>query len=344
MERIPISKIKKLLYPTKGRDMKNSLFRKASVWSGLLTAVSMFTVSAPAQSAYPDKPITMIVNFGPGGVTDLMARALASGMEKNLKQTVIVQNRPGALGTLGPSYVSKQSPDGYTIAIVSASVVTTTPHLMDVAVKPDDLIQVAGFGKNRYGVAVNANSEFKTIADLVKASKGNQSVFFGSPSTPNSLIFFDLGQKTGGKFELISYKSGPEASLALLSNQVAVIAANPPDVISHLKAGKLRLLASGSAARWKEFPDVPTLREAGYDVSVEAWVGVAVPKNTPAAIVNRLEESVKSALAMPEVQEKILQVGADPEFMGSKAYTKYLMDEREKTGVIIKASGIPQIK
>src|SRR5690606_4020661 len=104
--------------------------------------------------ARPVEACAMIVNFGPGGVTDLMARALASGMEKDLGQPVVVQNRPGALGTLGPAYVSKQAPDGYTLGTVSASVVTTTPHLMNVAVKPEDLIQVAGFGKNRYGIVV----------------------------------------------------------------------------------------------------------------------------------------------------------------------------------------------
>ncbi|PLC52016.1 ABC transporter substrate-binding protein [Pollutimonas nitritireducens] len=319
-------------------------YRKARVLGGVFAVASMLALGAAAKAAYPERPITMVVNFGPGGVTDLMARALASGMEKNLKQTIVVQNKPGALGTLGPAHVAKQSPDGYTVAIVSASVVTTTPHLMDISIKPEDLIHVAGFGKNRYGIVVHADSEFKNVSDLVEAAKGSQSVFFGSPSTPNSLIFFDLGRKTGGKFELISYKAGPEASLALLSRQVAVIAANPPDVISHLNAGKLRLIASGSAERWREFPNVPTLREAGYDVSVEAWAGVAVPANTPPEVIDRLQESIEGALEMPEVQEKIRQVGADPMFMAGKEYTQYLLDEREKTGAIIKDAGIPRIK
>lgn len=311
---------------------------------GLLTVLGAVTTGPAAHAAYPERPITMTVNFGPGGVTDLMARALAAGMEVNLKQTIVVQNKPGALGTLGPTYVANQSPDGYNLAIVSASVVTTTPHLMDVSVKPEDLVHVAGFGKNRYGIVVREDSAFKKIDDLVQAAKGNKSVFFGSPSTPNSLIFFDLGRQTGGKFELISYKAGPEASLALLSGQVAVIAANPPDVMSHLKAEKLLLLASGSSERWPEFPDVPTLREAGYDVSVEAWVGVAVPAGTSQAVIDRLQQSIRLALEMPDVRDKIRQIGADPQFMPGKEYTQYLMDEREKTGVIIKEAGIPRIE
>ncbi|NYT25083.1 tripartite tricarboxylate transporter substrate binding protein [Alcaligenaceae bacterium] len=320
-----------------------SLRKNARVLGAVIGVAGALAFGAAAHGAYPDRPINMVVNFGPGGVTDLMARALASGMEKDLGATIVVQNRPGALGTLGPAHVAKQPADGYTLAIVSASVVTTTPHLMDVSVKPEDLVHVAGFGKNRYGIAVHADSEFKTISDLVEAAKGGESVFFGSPSTPNSLIFFDLGRKTGGKFELISYKAGPEASLALLGRQVAVIAANPPDILSHLEAGKLRLLASGSAERWREYPDVPTLREAGYDVSVEAWAGVAVPAGTPSEVVQRLQQSIERALRMPEVQEKIRQVGADPQFMAGAEYTQYLLDEREKTGEIIKEAGIPRI-
>ena len=319
------------------------MHKAVAALAGAVAATALLAATPQAAAQYPERPITMIVNFGPGGVTDLMARALASGMEKDLGQPVVVQNRPGALGTLGPAYVSKQAPDGYTLGTVSASVVTTTPHLMNVAVKPEDLIQVAGFGKNRYGIVVKQDSPLKTIDDLVQSAKGEKSVLFGSPSTPNSLIFFDLGRKTGGKFELVSYKAGPEAALALLGGHVSVIAANPPDVMSHLQAGKLRLLASGSAERWPEFPDVPTLREAGYDVSVEAWVSIAVPAGTPPAIVEHLETSIRRALEMPEVKEKIRQVGADPQFMAGEQYTEYLMQERENTGAIIKAANIPRI-
>src|SRR5690625_2448801 len=312
--------------------------------SRIVVGATALIASTVVWADFPDRPITMVVNFGPGGVTDLMARALASGMEENLGQSVVVENRPGALGTIGPAHVARQKADGYTLAIVSASVITTTPHLMDVSVQPEDLIQVAGFGKNRYAIVVNTESESQTIDDLIDSAKKGESVFFGSPSTPNSLIFFDLGRKTGADFELISYKSGPDASLALLSGDVAAIAANPPDVLSHLRANKLRMLASGSEERWPEYSEIPTLKEAGYDVSVEAWASVAVPAGTPQEIVDQLERSIKSALDKNEVQEKIRQVGADPQFMSGMAYTEYLTEERKKIGDIIEDSDIPRIK
>jgi Uncharacterized protein conserved in bacteria len=210
----------------------------------------------------------MIVNFGPGGVTDLMARALASGMEKDLGQPVVVQNRPGALGTLGPAYVSKQAPDGYTLGTVSASVVTTTPHLMNVAVKPEDLIQVAGFGKNRYGIVVKQDSPLKTIDDLVQSAKGEKSVLFGSPSTPNSLIFFDLGRKTGGKFELVSYKAGPTGP-----------------------------------QRYPLLPNVPTAAESGIkDFAVRHYVGIFGPPGLPDEIADKLNDEINKILQEPQVK------------------------------------------
>ena len=294
--------------------------------------------------AFPEKNISMVVNFGSGGVTDLMSRELARGMEADLGTSVVVFNRPGALGTLGPGYVAKQAADGYTLAVVSASVITLTPHLMDVAFGLDDLTFVAGYGKNRFGLVVKADSPHQTIDDLVNAARGGKSLFFGSPSTSNSVVIFDLGSKSKSKFELISYKSGPDTSMGLLTGQVAVIAPNPPDVMSHLKAGTLRLLASASPARWPEFPNVPTLKESGYDVALEAWVGIAVPKATPSAVVARLEKSIQVAMSQPAIAASFLKIGADPAFMDGQTYTEFLLKEREVMGRLVKESGIARIQ
>jgi len=316
-------------------------------------SISILGASAPLHevlaqtsetSTYPDKPITMVVNFGPGGVTDLMSRELARNMESELGKQVVVFNRPGALGTLGPAYVAKQSPDGYTLAVVSASGVTITPHLMDVSDDLKELQYVAGFGINRYGLVVRADSPYKTVADLIAKSKGEKSVFFGSPSTPNSLIMFDLGAKSKGKFELIAYKSGPDATLALMSGQVEVIAPNPPEVMNHIKAGTLRLLASASTERWPEFPEIPTMKESGFDVGIDSWVGIAVPKGTPKEIMNKIEKSIQTAVSNPELQKSFLNLGAAPSFMPGREYTAYLANESKIMAEKISAAAIPRIK
>ncbi len=339
--------------PGKQQTQKITPRRSIGMWTiGVLSIAliwsSAFSDKAFGQasdtSAYPVKPITMVVNFGPGGVTDLMSRELARIMETELGKQVIIFNRPGALGTLGPAYVAKQAPDGYTLAVVSASGVTITPHLMDVSDDLKDLQYVAGFGINRYGLVVRADSPYKTLADLIAKSKGEKSVFFGSPSTPNSLILFDLGAKSKGKFELIAYKSGPDATLALMSGQVEVIAPNPPEVMSHIQAGTLRLLASASTERWPEFPEVPTMKESGFDVGIDSWVGIAVPKDTPQAVMDKIEKSIKLAVANPALQKSFVNLGAIPSFMAGREYTEYLARESKKMATKITAAAIPRIK
>ena len=325
------------------RSGQSIWFRLLAVFT-LLTGVLMSPVVLAQSTTFPDKTLNMVVNFGSGGVTDLMSRELARGMEADLGASIVVFNRPGALGTLGPGYVAKQAADGYTLAVVSASVITLTPHLMDVPFGLDDLTFVAGYGKNRYGLVVKADSPYQTIDDLIKAAQGGKSLFFGSPSSSNSVVIFDLGSKSKSKFELISYKSGPDTTMGLLTGQVAVIAPNPPDVMSHLKAGTLRLLASASPARWPEFPNVPTLKESGLDVALEAWVGIAVPKATPSAVVARLEKSIQAAMSQPAIAASFLKIGADPAFMDGKTYTEFLIKEREVMGRLIKESGIARIQ
>ena len=247
-------------------------------------------------------------------------------------------------GVIDTDIVAKQAADGYTLGVVSASVITITPHLMNVPFGLDDLTFIAGYGKNRYGLVVRADSPYKTVDDLLKAAQQGKSLFFGSPSTTNSLVIFDLGSQTKSKFELISYKSGPDTTMGLLTGQVEVIAPNPPDVMSHLKAGTLRLLASASPERWPEFPNIPTLKESGLNIAFEAWVGLAVPKATPESIVLQLEKSIKTAMSNPALTSAFTTIGADAAFMDGKTYTEFLKKEREVMGALIKESGIPRIQ
>lgn len=301
------------------------------------------TLPSFAQAAgFPERDITFVVSFGPGGVTDIMSRALARGMEESLGKTIIVTNRPGALGTLGPAYLTKQRPDGYTIGSVSASATTLTPHLMNVPFTSADLEFIAGYGISTYGLVVRADSKYRTLDDLLKASK-DKSMMFGSPSTPNSLLMQHLGKLSSSKFELVTYKSGPETANALLGSQVELIVANPPDVVPNIKAGRLRLLASASSARWPDFPDVPTLKEQGFEVGYDAWVGLAAPAKTPAAIIARLQESVEKATVNPAIRKIYQDAGTQPGFMGAKDYTEHLEKERNAMDQLIKLVGLPRI-
>ena len=263
--------------------MKNILNKKilaCALWLGC----SVLTPLVNAQ-VFPAHEVSMIVNYGAGGTTDVATRALAQTMEKILGKPIVVQNKPGALGTLTPAYVARQKPDGYQIGVVTYSTVAIMPHLMDLTYSMKDFEFIAGFGRFRYGIAVNADSPFQTLADLIAAAKDGKGLFFGTTSAPNNLAIFELTRLAGAQFEHISYKSGGEAVTALLSKQVHVIVQNPPDIMPHIKAGKLRLLASASPMRWPELPDVRTIKEQGFDIEIDSWLGLAVPKGTPAAIV-----------------------------------------------------------
>ncbi|GAA5235364.1 tripartite tricarboxylate transporter substrate binding protein [Verticiella sediminum] len=301
-------------------------------------------LAAPAAADFPEREVRLVVNYGAGGNTDVAARALAQGMEKALGQTVVVENRPGALGTLGPAYVARQKPDGYTVGVVTYSTIAIAPHLMDVPYGMDDFDFVSGFGRYRYGIAVRADAGYDSIDDLVAAAKEGKGVFFGAPSAPNNLALFELGRATGGRFEQILYKSGTETVTALLGGQVDVIAQNPSDILPHIQSGKLKLLASASPMRWPEAPDVPTLREAGYPVEIDSWLGVAVPRGTPADARERLQAAAIAAMENETVRKNFVSLGVDPATLSGQEYADVLREGYDTMGKAIEAAGLPRMQ
>lgn len=304
----------------------------------------LFLNAAPALAqVFPDREVNLIVNYGAGGNTDVATRALGQGMEKFLGKPVVVQNKPGALGTLTPAYIARQKPDGYQVGVVTYSTVAIMPHLMDLTYTIKDFEFVAGYGRFRYGMVVAADSPYQTVADLVRAAKEGKGLFFGTTSAPNNLAVLELGRLTGGKFEQISYKSGAETVTALLSGNVSVIVQNPSDVIPHIQSGKLRMLASASPMRWPEYPNVPTMKEQGFDVEIDSWLGLAVPKGTAAATVNTLQNSVLKAMQDPALIARLSQLGVDPVALTGKAYLEILEKGYIEMGRAIKAANLPKI-
>ncbi len=292
---------------------------------------------------FPEREVTLIVNYGAGGNTDVASRALAQGMEGPLGKPIIVQNKPGALGTVAPAFLAKQKPDGYQVGVVTYATVAIMPHLMNLPYTINDFEFVAGFGRFRYGVAVRADSPYRTLKDLVEASKKGKGIFFGAPSAPNNLAMFELGRVTGGKFEQISYKSGTETVTALLGGQVEVIVQNPSDILPHIESGKIRLLASASPMRWNEHPNVPTMKEQGFDVEIDSWMGLAVPKGTPRAVVDKLQAATLASVKNPDVAKRLSSLGVDPSALTGKQYEEILQAGYVQMGKAIKAANLPRI-
>jgi len=313
---------------------------KTCKWLSFMLGGALLLGLAEARAEWPEREVQLVVNYGPGGNTDVSARAFAKGLERQLGKPVVVTNRPGAEGTIGPAFVATQRPDGYTIGVVTYSTVAIQPHLRDVPYTIGSFDFIAGYGRFRYGTTVRADSPYRTLDDLVRAAKEGNGLFVGAPSAPNNLAMFELARLTGARFEQVQYKSGAETVAALLGGHVDVIVQNPSDVLSQIRAGQLRLLASASPMRWPEFPDVPTMRQAGYDVEIDSWVGVAAPKGTPRSIVARLEEASLAALRDPTVAEQIAATGVDPEALPGSDYAALLAQGSEAMAPMLRRAGL----
>lgn len=309
----------------------------------IVAAAFAIPLTAFAQQSvnYPEREITLFVNYGAGGNTDVAARGLAKGMENILRKPVIVHNKAGAQGTLGVSQLAKQRPDGYTFGIVTYSTIAITPHMMKVDYTEKNFDFIAGIGRFKYGVAVRSDSPYKTMEDLVKAGKTGKGIFFGAPSAPNNIAMYELGRKTGGKFEQVAYKSGAETVSALLGGHVDVIVQNPSDIVPHVRSGKMRMLASASPMRWTEMPDVPTLKEQGYDVEVDSWVGLAFPKGVDKSVRDKMERIAMTAINSPETSKIFTLGGLEPVAVDGAQYRKMLVEGHQFMGAAIKAANIP---
>jgi tripartite-type tricarboxylate transporter receptor subunit TctC len=295
------------------------------------------TAGYAGAAAWPEREVKLIVNYGAGGVTDVATRIVARALEKNLGKPVVVINRPGGQATLGPSFVARQPADGYTVGVITYSSVAITPHLINVDYTIADFDFVGGFGQYQYGLAVNADAPYKTLAEFISAAKASSKpFFFSAPGAPNNLAMWDLGKRSGAKFEQVLYKSGIESVMAVVTGDVQAVIQTPSEIEPQIKAGKLRMLASASPNRLTISPDLPTLREAGYDVQINSWMGLAVPKNTPKEVVARLQDALMAATKDPEVANTFKNMGIDPLSMSGAEYAKKVTEGYVEMGKALK--------
>lgn len=296
--------------------------------------------SAVTAAEFPIKEINLTVGYAAGGVTDVSARLLARAMEKDLGKPIVIVNRAGAQATIGPAVLAKQAPDGYNVGVLTFAPLTIVPHMLPVSFKTDDFAYVGAFGRFQYGLAVRTDSPYKSVADLVAAAKTGKPVFFSAPGAPNNIAFFELGRKTDAKFEQVLYKSGSESVLAVLTGDVEAVIQTPSEIMPHVQAGKLRLLASVSPTRWADRPEMPTMAEAGFDVQIVSWMGLGVPKGTPAAIVERLQQSMFIAMKDKEVLKTFQSMGIDPVSMTGAEYEKKVTEGYTEMGKMMKEVGL----
>jgi tripartite-type tricarboxylate transporter receptor subunit TctC len=280
-----------------------------------LIGLALAVAAAGAFAAWPEKPVTMVVPFPPGGSTDAIARVLAQKLPEKISGTWIIDNKPGATGTIGAAFVKRAPADGYTLFVSSLGPFVIAPHLIKGvqydALKDFDPITVAVQAPNV--LVVPAASPNKSVADLLASLKklpGKVSFASSGNGSSDHLSAELFWQQTGTQGLHVPYKGGGPAINDLLGGQVDAAFVNINSIIQHIKAGTVRALAISSEKRSPLLTDVPTLQEQGVKgAEVQSWQAIAAPKGLPADIKAKLHEAIVSSLNDPAVKEKLLAQG-----------------------------------
>ena len=286
---------------------------------------------------YPERPITFICPWPAGGTADVTMRALCSAASKELGQSVVVDNRAGASGMIGLKALANARPDGYTVGQIPISV-TRFAQLGTVQLDPiNDLSYIARVSGQTFGIAVRNDAPWKTLKDLVDDTKANPDKITYSTAGIGGATHVgmeEFAMAAGVKFRAIPYKGGSEALQGLLSSQVDVLA-DSSSWAPMVRAGKLRLLATWGAQRTSEFKDVPTLRESGYDVVVDAPNGIGAPKGLPSEIDNRLRAAFKVAADSKAFAEACARIDAPLMYLDGPDYAQYIRTTYDKETQLI---------
>ena len=264
--------------------------------------------AAAADEAYPTRPVSIVVPFPPGGIADLTARPLAASLERLVKQPVVVSNKAGAGGAVGTQSVSIARPDGYTLLLGLVSISLLPERDVLFGQKPaytrDQFVPIARLNADPPILAINAEMPWKTLRDFLDDAKKrpgeitySSSGVYGASHVPMEMLL----QAAGGlKLRHLPTTGGAPATTAVLGKHAQIWASPPALALPHVKAGKMRVLATYGATRLASFPDTPTLKELGYDVEYYLWAGLFAPKGTPAAALKSLRDAVRQAAQDPE--------------------------------------------
>nr|WP_196232566.1 tripartite tricarboxylate transporter substrate binding protein [Variovorax paradoxus] len=298
-------------------------------------------LSAQAQ-AWPAKTIRFVVPFAPGGANDLMARAAAEGAAKVLGQPVIIDNRPGAGGSLGADLVAKSAPDGYTFLISAAGVISNSMIKKSLPFKDEDLVPAVMIGLAPSVVVVPKSAPYDNLRDFVEASKKGVGFNFataGTGSTPHFVAEM-LNVKYGAKLQPVPYKSGSESTTAVLGGQVEGTSEASIIALPHIRGdGKFKALATTWTQRISAYPELSTAVEQGFaDLQIAHWAGLHAPRGTPDDILDKLAAAVDKAMREPATVAKLKGLGIEPIGGTRQEFVKFTDAERKRLGEIVKAA------
>ncbi len=323
--------MKKTSMPLVRRALLTAIMAGFSTWTA---------VSAQAQSAWPTKPVRLVVGFAPGGTTDGMARLIAQSLTEALGQTVIVDNKPGASGNIGAGDVVKATPDGHTLLLAPTSVETANPSLFKATFNPaKDLMPVAAVGRTAMYLVARPTLEVNNAKELVamaKASPGKLSYASAGTATPPHLAAELFKQQAGIFATHIPYRGAAPALQDVMAGQADYVF-DPGIALPHIRTGKVKLLGVASAKRSPFFPESPTLVEQGIKgAELDIWFGFWAPVGTPPDVLARLNREIAKALASPSIKQGFANFAAEPTPLDAAAFRKLLDEEGKVLAALIK--------
>ena len=293
-----------------------------------------------------DKPITVIVPFVPGGSSDITARSITQGLGERLNQTIVADNKPGANSAIGAQALARSAPDGYTMMVGSIGTFSINEALFkNLSYNPSkDFRYLTQAVRNPNVLVAAPNFPANSVAELLEYAKKNpDSVSYANSGTGSSdqLTAILFRQKTGSSGVDVPYRGGGAAIVDLMGNQVNVSFQNLGAILTHVKSGKLKALAVSGAERTPDLPDVPSLKELGYnDIEVYSWQGFAVPKDTPDDIVNRLSDALRDTLKQPDVTKTLNGLGFEVVANTPEEFTKFQQQEVARWKEVIQKANI----
>ncbi len=297
-----------------------------------------------AQDVFPSKPITLVAPFPAGSVTDSVTRTLAQALQESLGQTVIVDNKAGAQGTVGAAYVARARPDGYTLLVASSGMFVARSFYKTLPYDPADSFQpVSGVGSTSMMFMVPEASPIRTVADLARAvqqEKPPVTIAFGSPSGQVAVALFSTVSKTNPV--PVSYRGIPQALTDLAGGHVQVAVVDIGSGVAQMKSSRMRAVAISAAARSAAAPDVPTLQEAfpGASGTIETIIAIIAPAGTPPAVVEKLDTAIRAALAKPEVKARFAALTTAVMPLPTAELVQRIKTDNPKWEALMKKAGI----
>jgi tripartite-type tricarboxylate transporter receptor subunit TctC len=319
------------------------MLRRSLLAAAALSALPWAAAQAPA---WPSRPITLIVPFPPGGLADIVARPVAEALARDLGQPVVIDNKPGAGGGIGMGLAAKSKPDGHTLLMALSSLTVLPEADVILGRAPmfalQDLRPVARYTADPTVLAVRADSPWKSVKDFVDEAKRRPGAInygssgnYGTMHVPMEI----LAQEAGIKLTHVPFTGAGPAVLALLGGQIQAVSTGPATVLQHVKAGKLRVLGHWGTGALASLPDVPALKDTGFNAEYAQWSGLFVPSGVPDAIVQRLRSAARNAAQDARVREVIQGAGSPILYQDMTEFERYVQADARRMADVVKRIG-----